>query len=268
MAFSEGKKLSPGSRGSRCTGPEVGRGVTSEFWPLPVVSGRPQPLGLTPSSPSRKSDEMVAKGQKISSLSGAHRKRCHQEAEEEESESSVELEPEPDEAPAAEQQEGATRTLPAPPGARGGSPVPSSQPSPARTPVAPPAAASARAKPLVKRAVFIPVHRSPEMQVSHSIFVIRIQAGGERMSCDLGRQCHLPLLGVLVWKREITTYLVGLLQRRGTGAREDVCAQSQHGPGCWGGCLLLYHHHSQPLTMGPGQMAMHPDERGLHSQLI
>ncbi|XP_017506592.1 probable ATP-dependent RNA helicase DHX37 isoform X2 [Manis javanica] len=111
-----------------------------------------------------KSDEMVAKGQKISSLSGAHRKRCHQEAEEEESESSVELEPEPDEAPAAEQQEGATRTLPAPPGARGGSPVPSSQPSPARTPVAPPAAASARAKPLVKRAVFIPVHRSPEMQ--------------------------------------------------------------------------------------------------------
>ncbi|XP_057347312.1 probable ATP-dependent RNA helicase DHX37 isoform X3 [Manis pentadactyla] len=112
----------------------------------------------------RKSDEMAAQGQKISSLSGAHRKRRHQEAEEEESESSVELEPEPDEASAAEQQEGATGTLPAPPGARGGSPVPSSQPSPARTPVAPPAAASARAKPLVKHAVFIPVHRSPEMQ--------------------------------------------------------------------------------------------------------
>ncbi|KAK2490106.1 hypothetical protein MC885_014358 [Smutsia gigantea] len=111
----------------------------------------------------KKSDEMAAQGQKVSSLSGAHRKRRHQEAEEE-SESSVELEPEPDEAPAAKQREGATGTLPAPPRARGGHPVPSSQPSPARIPVAPPAAASAPAKPPVKRAVFIPVHRSPEMQ--------------------------------------------------------------------------------------------------------
>ncbi|XP_032287366.1 probable ATP-dependent RNA helicase DHX37 isoform X3 [Phoca vitulina] len=100
----------------------------------------------------RKSDKIEAQGQeKISSLSGAHRKRYRQE--EEESESSVESEP--DEAPAAELVET---------GAGNGSPGPSSQPCLAGTTSAPPAVASTLARPPAKPAVFIPVNRTPEMQ--------------------------------------------------------------------------------------------------------
>ncbi|XP_025745492.1 probable ATP-dependent RNA helicase DHX37 isoform X1 [Callorhinus ursinus] len=103
-------------------------------------------------SRDRKSDRIEAQGQeKISSLSGAHRKHYHQE--EEESESSVESEP--DEAPAAE----LVAT-----GAENGSPGPSSQPRVAGTTSAPPAAASTPARAPAKPAVFIPVDRTPEMQ--------------------------------------------------------------------------------------------------------
>lgn len=107
-----------------------------------------------------KSDEIAAPGQeKISSLSGAHRKRHRQEAEEEESESSMESEP--DEAPGTEQAQAGTGTTaahqpPALPGARSESPAPRGQP--------PPAAAPAVAKCPAEPAVFIPVNRSPEMQ--------------------------------------------------------------------------------------------------------
>ncbi|XP_027432601.1 probable ATP-dependent RNA helicase DHX37 isoform X2 [Zalophus californianus] len=99
-----------------------------------------------------KSDRIEAQGQeKISSLSGAHRKHYHQE--EEESESSVESEP--DEAPAAELVDA---------GAENGSPGPSSQPRVAGTTSAPPAATSTPARAPAKPAVFIPVNRTPEMQ--------------------------------------------------------------------------------------------------------
>nr|XP_025872854.1 probable ATP-dependent RNA helicase DHX37 [Vulpes vulpes] len=110
-----------------------------------------------------KSDKIEAQRQeKISSLSGAHRKRYHQETEEEESEPSMESEPE--EAPASEPTEAGAGTLPAAPEAGTDSPGPSSQPSLAGTTSAPPAAASTPAKPPVKPAVFIPVNRTPEMQ--------------------------------------------------------------------------------------------------------
>lgn len=119
------------------------------------------PSYLTCGSLSRKSDEIAAPGQeKISSLSGAHRKRHRQEAEEEESESSMESEP--DEAPGTEQAQAGTGTTaahqpPALPRARSESPAPRGQP--------PPAAAPAVAKCPAEPAVFIPVNRSPEMQV-------------------------------------------------------------------------------------------------------
>ncbi|XP_036132601.1 probable ATP-dependent RNA helicase DHX37 [Molossus molossus] len=114
-----------------------------------------------------KADEVTAQGQeKISSLSGARRKRRLQESEEE-SESSVESEP--DEAEAAEQAEAPTemvalRLPPAPPGGAGESPVPRGPPAPAGTPAGTPAAASSLPRPPAKPAVFIPVNRSPEMQ--------------------------------------------------------------------------------------------------------
>lgn len=121
-------------------------------------------LCLTSGCPGRKSDKIEAQRQeKISSLSGAHRKRYHQETEEEESEPSMESEPE--EAPATEPTEAGAGTLPAAPEAGTDSPGPSSQPSLARTTSAPPAAASTPARPPVKPAVFIPVNRTPEMQV-------------------------------------------------------------------------------------------------------
>ncbi|XP_016058614.1 PREDICTED: probable ATP-dependent RNA helicase DHX37 [Miniopterus natalensis] len=118
----------------------------------------------------KKADEVTAQGpEKISSLSGARRKRRLQESEEE-SESSVESEP--DEAPDPEQVEAGTEMMalrlpPAQPGDVGESPVPSGPPAPAGTPAAPSAslaAASFLPRPPSKPAVFIPVNRSPEMQ--------------------------------------------------------------------------------------------------------
>uniref|UniRef100_A0A2K6AD28 DEAH-box helicase 37 n=1 Tax=Mandrillus leucophaeus TaxID=9568 RepID=A0A2K6AD28_MANLE len=118
------------------------------------------PLGL------KKPDEVVAPGQeKISSLSGAHRKRRRQpsaEEEEEEEESELEGESELDEDPAAELAEAGagTTVAPLPP-----TPAPSCQPAPAGMPVPPPpAAAPPLPRALAKPAVFIPVNRSPEMQ--------------------------------------------------------------------------------------------------------
>uniref|UniRef100_A0A667H3B6 DEAH-box helicase 37 n=1 Tax=Lynx canadensis TaxID=61383 RepID=A0A667H3B6_LYNCA len=107
-----------------------------------------------------RSDEMEAQGQKISSLSGAHRKRPREEAEDESSESSAESEP--DEAPAAEPVEEAGAGPP--PGAGAGGPGSSGQPSLAATSSVPPAAAPTVARPPAKPAVFIPVNRSPEVQ--------------------------------------------------------------------------------------------------------
>nr|XP_039328310.1 probable ATP-dependent RNA helicase DHX37 isoform X2 [Saimiri boliviensis boliviensis] len=106
-----------------------------------------------------KPDEVAALGQeKISSLSGAHRKRRRQPSAEEESEEESEL----DEDPAAEPAEaGAKSTVAPPPPA----PAPSSPPTPAGMPAPPPpAAAPALPRAPAKPAVFIPVNRSPEMQ--------------------------------------------------------------------------------------------------------
>uniref|UniRef100_A0A2K5ELB2 Activating signal cointegrator 1 complex subunit 3 n=1 Tax=Aotus nancymaae TaxID=37293 RepID=A0A2K5ELB2_AOTNA len=106
-----------------------------------------------------KPDEVAALGQeKISSLSGAHRKRRRQPSAEEESEEESEL----DEDPAAEPAEAGARitVAPLPP-----APAPSSQPAPAAMPAPPPpAAAPALPRTPGKPAVFIPVNRSPEMQ--------------------------------------------------------------------------------------------------------
>lgn len=118
-----------------------------------------------------KPDELAAQGQKISSLSGACRKRRHQdseeEAEEEEGESSAESELE--EAPVAKRVEATEGMAPAhlPPtlsGAGGQSPVPSNPAGTPAAPSAPPVTASALARPPAKPAIFIPVNRSPEMQ--------------------------------------------------------------------------------------------------------
>ncbi|XP_045635001.1 probable ATP-dependent RNA helicase DHX37 isoform X1 [Ursus americanus] len=110
-----------------------------------------------------KSDKIEAQGQeKISSLSGAHRKRYRQELEEEDSESSVESES--NEAPASEPVQAGAGVLPAAPGAGPGSPGPSSQHSLAGTTSAPPGVASTLARPPAKPSVFIPVNRTPEMQ--------------------------------------------------------------------------------------------------------
>ncbi|XP_010366724.2 probable ATP-dependent RNA helicase DHX37 [Rhinopithecus roxellana] len=115
----------------------------------------------------QKPDEVVAPGQeKISSLSGAHRKRRRQpsaeeeEEEEESEESELEGESELDEDPAVELAEAGagTTVAPLPP-----TPAPSSQPAPAGMPVPPPAAVPPP-RALAKPAVFIPVNRSPEMQ--------------------------------------------------------------------------------------------------------
>ncbi|XP_008067519.2 probable ATP-dependent RNA helicase DHX37, partial [Carlito syrichta] len=106
-----------------------------------------------------KPDELAARGQeKVSSLSGAHRKR-RRPSTEEEFESSEESEPE--QAPATEQAEAGAGTAVAglPP-----APAPDSQPRPPETPVPPPVAAPTPARPPAKPAVFVPVNRSPEMQ--------------------------------------------------------------------------------------------------------
>ncbi|XP_002913189.2 probable ATP-dependent RNA helicase DHX37 isoform X2 [Ailuropoda melanoleuca] len=110
-----------------------------------------------------KSDRIEAQGQeKISSLSGAHRKRYRQESEEEDSESSVESES--NEAPASEPVQAGARVLPAAPGAGPGNPGPSSRHSLARTTSAPSGPASTLARPPAKPSIFIPVNRTPEMQ--------------------------------------------------------------------------------------------------------
>lgn len=119
---------------------------------------------LTFRCPGRKSDRIEAQGQeKISSLSGAHRKRYRQESEEEDSESSVESES--NEAPASEPVQAGARVLPAAPGAGPGNPGPSSRHSLARTTSAPSGPASTLARPPAKPSIFIPVNRTPEMQV-------------------------------------------------------------------------------------------------------
>ncbi|XP_066227273.1 probable ATP-dependent RNA helicase DHX37 [Saccopteryx leptura] len=114
-----------------------------------------------------RADEVTAtRGQeKISSLSGAHRKRRLQE-EEEESESSVESEP--DEAPPTERAEAGAEMValcspPALPRDAGESPGSSGLPPPAAL-SAPPPAAPSLPRPPAKPAVFVPVNRSPEMQ--------------------------------------------------------------------------------------------------------
>ncbi|XP_049625154.1 probable ATP-dependent RNA helicase DHX37 [Suncus etruscus] len=108
--------------------------------------------------PHRKLDEASAPGQKVSSLSGMHRKRPLSESESEEEEEEEEEEeaqqqqekslakPELAETPALQQT--ATESLPP----KSKSPLPSA------------AAASTQAWPPSKPAVFIPVNRTPEMQ--------------------------------------------------------------------------------------------------------
>lgn len=83
------------------------------------------------------------------------------------------MESEAEEAPAAEWVEAGTRTMaaclrPALPGAEGGSPGPASPAGTPTAPSAPPAAAAIPARPPAKPAIFIPVNRSPEVQVCHS----------------------------------------------------------------------------------------------------
>lgn len=166
------------------------------------------PGGFVPNFwlPGRKYDEGPAQGpaqgpEKICSLSGAHRKRRWQEAEEE-SESSVESEPEA--APAAERAEAAAGTMaacvpPALPGPGGLGPVPAGPAAASRTlapPVAPPAAAPTLARTPAKPAVFIPVNRTPEMQVCCSGARDKTVASAVwrgRHPCDSGKLhglCH------------------------------------------------------------------------------
>uniref|UniRef100_A0A673VE23 DEAH-box helicase 37 n=1 Tax=Suricata suricatta TaxID=37032 RepID=A0A673VE23_SURSU len=107
----------------------------------------------------QRSDKIEGPGQRISSLSGAGRKRSRMETEEEtEDESSASsVESEAPEAPAAEPvEEAGAGTLPAPLGQGTGSTESGGQPSQAP--------ASAVARPPAKPAVFIPVNRSPEVQ--------------------------------------------------------------------------------------------------------
>lgn len=106
------------------------------------------------------------------------------------------MESEPEEAPAAERVGAGAGVVaacwpPALPGAGDESPVPSGPATQARTaaPPAPPAAASTLARPPAKPAVFIPVNRSPEMQVRPSS--VCENWGRGRTSRDLGRSRHL-----------------------------------------------------------------------------
>nr|XP_004668515.2 probable ATP-dependent RNA helicase DHX37 isoform X2 [Jaculus jaculus] len=116
-----------------------------------------------------KAGELAAQGQeKISSLSGVHRKR-HRPSAEEESKSSEdsELDLEPEEATDTDQPGANTGTtpvhlLPALPGDK--SPTTISQPLPVKTPVPLQGEAYAPPRPPAKPAVFIPVSRTPEIQ--------------------------------------------------------------------------------------------------------
>lgn len=149
------------------------------------------PLRQTSGSPGRKADEVTAQGREINSLSGARRKRRLEEAEEE-SESSVGSEP--DEAPATEQVEARAGVMapclpPALLGATGGSLVPSGPPPPAGTPAA---EAPSRARPPVKPAIFVPVNRSPEMQVRGSgVCLMRTWAAWRGPEGAEGRHPHI-----------------------------------------------------------------------------
>ncbi|XP_045432080.1 probable ATP-dependent RNA helicase DHX37 isoform X2 [Pipistrellus kuhlii] len=111
-----------------------------------------------------KAAEAAAPGpERVSSLSGAHRKRRLRESE---SESSVEPEPEPEPEPdedldAEPVEAGPGMAAPPLPPAPPGAVEEGSEPS---GPLAPPAAAAALPRPPAKPAVFVPVHRSPEMQ--------------------------------------------------------------------------------------------------------
>uniref|UniRef100_A0A8C2VG05 DEAH-box helicase 37 n=1 Tax=Chinchilla lanigera TaxID=34839 RepID=A0A8C2VG05_CHILA len=112
-------------------------------------------------------DELAAPGQeRVSSLSGAHRKRRRQPSAEEEPDSQSESSEDSEPDGATEDQEGAGATastvqpLPGPPG----SPAGSGQPSAASTPGPETAAASGPPRHPARPAVFIPVNRTPEMQ--------------------------------------------------------------------------------------------------------
>eukprot|EP00072_Mus_musculus_P059459 XP_011239139.1 PREDICTED: probable ATP-dependent RNA helicase DHX37 isoform X3 [Mus musculus] len=113
----------------------------------------------------RKSGQPAARGQeKVSSLSGAHRKRHRSSSTEEDSESSEDSEPEE---ATADQPRTSTGTEPVhPPPAPSGinSPAPTPQPPPSGISAPPKTPASAPPPPVAKPAVFIPVNRTPEMQ--------------------------------------------------------------------------------------------------------
>ncbi|KAM6166718.1 putative ATP-dependent RNA helicase DHX37 [Erethizon dorsatum] len=117
--------------------------------------------------------ELAAPGQaRISSLSGAHRKRrCQPSAEEElESQSESSEDSEPDEAPAADQARAGAMAAtgqppPGPPGSSADeSPTASGQPSTASAPAPGKAVASNPPRRPARPAVFVPVNRTPEMQ--------------------------------------------------------------------------------------------------------
>lgn len=113
----------------------------------------------------RKPDQPAAQGQeKVSSLSGAHRKRHRSSSTEDDSESSEDSEPEEVTADQPRTSTGADLVHPPPATSGIKSPVPTPQPPPSGTSAPPETPASAPPPPLAKPAVFIPVNRTPEMQ--------------------------------------------------------------------------------------------------------
>lgn len=113
----------------------------------------------------RKPDQSAAQGQeKVSSLSGAHRKRHRSSAAEDDSESSEDSEPEEVTADQPRTSTGADLVHPPPATSGIKSPVPTPQPPPSGTSAPPETPASAPPPALAKPAVFIPVNRTPEMQ--------------------------------------------------------------------------------------------------------
>lgn len=121
-------------------------------------------------SPRRKSDQPAARGQeKVSSLGGAHRKRRRSSSTEEDSESSEGSE---SEEATADQPRSSTGTDPVhlpPAPCETKTPAPTLQPPPPKTSAPPKTPAAAPPPPLAKPAVFIPVNRTPEMQVRSSL---------------------------------------------------------------------------------------------------
>ncbi|XP_063127240.1 probable ATP-dependent RNA helicase DHX37 isoform X1 [Rattus norvegicus] len=113
----------------------------------------------------RKPDQPAAQGQeKVSSLSGAHRKRHRSSSTEEDSEASEDSEPEEVTADQPRTSTGADLVHPPPATSEIKSPVPTPQPPPPGTSAPPETPASAPPPALAKPAVFIPVNRTPEMQ--------------------------------------------------------------------------------------------------------